>query len=211
MKKYEMIPQENGMFRIKALVNISKFDIKIGDLGGLIEKEENLSHNGYAWISGNARVFGNAQVSGNARVSGDARVYGNAWISGDARVFGNAQVFGNARVYGDARVYGNAQVSGNAQVYGNAQVSGNARVSGDARVYGNAQVYGNALVVSPPICIANACEYHITAYNNFIQVGCKLHTIQDWPEILESRIYENLCTNYDKCVKTIHLVIQMMN
>ena len=181
MKKYEMIPQENGMFRIKALVNISKFDIKIGDLGGLIEKEENLSHNGYAWISGNARVFGNAQVSGNARVSGDARVYGNAWISGDARVFGNAQVFGNARVYGDARVYGNAQV------------------------------YGNALVVSPPICIANACEYHITAYNNFIQVGCKLHTIQDWPEILESRIYENLCTNYDKCVKTIHLVIQMMN
>ena len=151
MKKYEMIPQENGMFRIKALVNISKFDIKIGDLGGLIEKEENLSHNGYAWISGNARVFGNAQVSGNARVSGDARVYGNA------------------------------------------------------------QVYGNALVVSPPICIANACEYHITAYNNFIQVGCKLHTIQDWPEILESRIYENLCTNYDKCVKTIHLVIQMMN
>ena len=33
-----------------------------GDLGGFIEKEENLNHFGNAWVSGNARVSGAAQV-----------------------------------------------------------------------------------------------------------------------------------------------------
>ena len=36
---------------------------KTGDLGGFIEKEDNLSGN--AWVSDNARVSGDARVSGN--------------------------------------------------------------------------------------------------------------------------------------------------
>jgi hypothetical protein len=51
------------LFRIKALIGFG--NVKAGDLGGYIEKEENLSHMGNAWVSGNA------QVSGDARVSGD--------------------------------------------------------------------------------------------------------------------------------------------
>ena len=39
-----------------------------GDLGGYVEKEDNLSQSGDAWVSGNARVSGDAQVYGNARV-----------------------------------------------------------------------------------------------------------------------------------------------
>jgi hypothetical protein len=81
------------LFRIKALIEFG--NVKAGDLGGYIEKEENLSHMGNAWVSGNAQVSGDARVSGNARVSGDAQVFG------DARVSGNAQVFGDARVSGD--------------------------------------------------------------------------------------------------------------
>ena len=54
--------------------------IEVGDVGGWIEKEENLSQ------------YGNAWVSGDAEVSGDARVYGDAWVYGDARVYGNAEV-----------------------------------------------------------------------------------------------------------------------
>ena len=78
-----------------------------GDLGGYVEKEDNLSQSGDAWVSGNAQVSGDAWVSGNARVSGDA------WVSGNARVSGNAWVSGNARVSGDAQVYGNARVENN--------------------------------------------------------------------------------------------------
>ena len=122
MKKFkltsEFIVDISGvkLFRIKALIEFG--NVKAGDLGGYIEKEENLSHMGNAWVSGNAQVSGDARVSGNARVSGDAQVFGDARVSGDARVFGNAQVSG------DARVFGNARVSGDARVFGNAWVSG---------------------------------------------------------------------------------------
>ena len=69
------------LFRIKALIEFG--NVKAGDLGGYIEKEENLSHMGNAWVSGNARVSGDARVSGNAQVSGDAQVFGDARVSGD--------------------------------------------------------------------------------------------------------------------------------
>ena len=71
---------------------------KEGDLGGYVEKDENLDQESDAWVSGNARVSGDAwvsgdaQVSGNAQVYGDARVSGNAWVSGDAWVYGNADI-----------------------------------------------------------------------------------------------------------------------
>ncbi|WP_418811407.1 hypothetical protein, partial [Paraprevotella xylaniphila] len=106
-KKFEL----TGNFVINAF-GIKLFQIKCtksfkyankGDLGGYVEKEDNLSQSGDAWVSGdarvsgNARVYGNAQVSGDARVSGNARVYGDAWVSGDAWVYGDARVSGDAR------------------------------------------------------------------------------------------------------------------
>ena len=152
------------LFQIKAekdFGNISK-----GELGGYIEKEENLDNSGNAWVSGDAQVYGDARVSGDAQVSGnawvsggaqiygDAQVSGNAWVSGGARVSGNAwvsgdaQVSGNAWVSGDAQVYGDARVSGDAQVSGNVWVSGNAWVYGGAQIYGDAQVYGKLKLLS---------------------------------------------------------------
>ena len=112
MKKFELTDEfitnafGNKLFRIKALVDFGT--IKAGELGGFVEKEENLSSDDNAWVYGDARVYGNAWVYGNARV------YGNAWVSGNARVSGDALVSGDARVYGDARVSGNARVYGNA-------------------------------------------------------------------------------------------------
>lgn len=105
MKKFkltsEFIVDISGvkLFRIKALIEFG--NVKAGDLGGYIEKEENLSHMGDAWVSGDARISGDAQVFGDAWVFGNARVFGNAWVSGNARVFGDAQVSGDARVSGD--------------------------------------------------------------------------------------------------------------
>ena len=82
MKKFELTAEfvtnvfGEKLFRIKALVAFG--NVEKGELGGFIEKEDNLSHDGNAW------VYGDAQVSGNARVYGDARVSGNAWVYGDA-------------------------------------------------------------------------------------------------------------------------------
>lgn len=84
MKKFELTSEFNlnlfgrKFFRIKALVNIERYGVKAGDLGGWVEKEDNLSQGGNAWVSGNAKVYG------DAKVSGDAVVYGDAWVSDDA-------------------------------------------------------------------------------------------------------------------------------
>lgn len=100
MKKFELTAEfvtnvfGKKLFRIKALVAFG--DVEKGELGGFIEKEDNLSHNGNAWVSGNAWVYGDACVYGDAQVSGNAQVYGNACV------YGNAWVSGNARVSGDA-------------------------------------------------------------------------------------------------------------
>lgn len=105
MKKYELTNETKlwlgkSLHRIKALADFG--DVAAGDIGGWVEKEENLSQVGNAWVYGNAQVYGDAQVYDNARVCGDAWVCGNAQVCGDARVCGNAWVCGNAQVYGNA-------------------------------------------------------------------------------------------------------------
>ncbi|MBN2904045.1 MAG: polymer-forming cytoskeletal protein, partial [Enterococcus sp.] len=70
MKKFELTTEfitnmfGTKLFRIKALVEFG--NVKVGELGGYVEKEENVSQDGNAWVFDNAWVFGNAWVSGNA-------------------------------------------------------------------------------------------------------------------------------------------------
>ena len=109
-KKYEFTGKQidwlgHRLHQIRAIKDFGT--IKKGDIGGWIEKEENLSHNCNCWVSKNARVYDNAIVYG------DASVFGNAWVYGNARVFGDASVFGNAWVFGDASVFGNAWIMSN--------------------------------------------------------------------------------------------------
>ena len=62
------------LFRIESLKNFG--NVKIGDKGGYIASEKNLSQEGTAWVFGDARVFENAEVSGAARVFENAKVFG---------------------------------------------------------------------------------------------------------------------------------------
>ena len=73
MKKFELTAEfvtnifGKKLFRIKALVSFG--NVNAGELGGFVEKEENLSNTGDAWVYGNAWVSGDALVSGNADYS----------------------------------------------------------------------------------------------------------------------------------------------
>ena len=79
-KKFELVMDQKievfgrTLFRIKALIAFSS--VEEGELGGYVEKEDNLSDSGNAWVSGDARVYGNAEISGNAEIYGNARVSG---------------------------------------------------------------------------------------------------------------------------------------
>ena len=54
------------LYKIKALISFGY--VSSGDIGGWIEKEENLSQDGNAWVYGDAKVYGNAKVCGNAHI-----------------------------------------------------------------------------------------------------------------------------------------------
>lgn len=108
------------LHRIEALKDFG--NVKAGDKGGWIEKEDNISQDGNCWVYDDACVCGDAWVCGNARVYGDAHVYDDACVCDDARVYDDAWVYGNACVYDDARVYDDACVCGNACVCGDADI-----------------------------------------------------------------------------------------
>lgn len=56
------------MFQIKCTKAFGL--IKEGELGGFIEKEANLSQDGDAWVSGDARVYGDADIDSNDKHCG---------------------------------------------------------------------------------------------------------------------------------------------
>lgn len=121
IKKYELtndtIELEGCILsRIRALRDFG--DIKAGELGGYIEKEENLSHDGNCWVKDNAKVYNfakvldDAEVKGNAILKYGAVVCNNACIKDDAILNGMSIVSDGAIIGGDTKVGYNAKISG---------------------------------------------------------------------------------------------------
>lgn len=118
--------------RVRALRSFGS--IQEGEVGGWVEKEENLSDEGWAWISDDAMVAGNARVQDDAHVCDYAKINGNAIIQGNAYVLNNAVVNCNAVVTENACVRDHAIVSGNARVAGKVDLAGETKVVGDALI-----------------------------------------------------------------------------
>ena len=74
-KKFELLLDDTveylgiKLFRIRALNSFG--NVEAGDIGGYIEKEENLSESGNSWVSGDARVTSQK----------DYIVFKNSWSS----------------------------------------------------------------------------------------------------------------------------------
>ncbi|AWB52370.1 hypothetical protein [Pasteurella multocida] len=179
MKKYELLKNDMVKFENKTLYRIRALrrfgDIIAGQLGGYIESENNLDHDGNAWVADNALVYDNAfvsdnaLVSGNAWVFGNARIYNNAWVFEDAQVYGDAYVLDNAQVYGNSFIYGNAWVRGNARVFGKVLVSGDARVEGFATISTGKMIFFASHVgfTDETITVFNGRDGLIVAYDSF--------------------------------------------
>ena len=144
-KKYELIKataihfQGKNLYRIKALRSFG--EIPTGQIGGYIESEDNLSHEGNAWVGGHAHVLGHAKIYENAQalhyaiITDDAEIFGNAEVTGRALIGGQAKIFDQATIRGSAFLYDQVQV------FGNAEISENITLNQRAKVYGNAEVY----------------------------------------------------------------------
>ena len=114
-RKYELTNESmefkgHTLHRIKALVDFSGFTK--GTLGGWIESEDNLSHEGACWIHDESKVFGNARVRKSAQIMDNSVICEDAVISGDAVVGENSRVSGDAYICDNANIYGSSIVSG---------------------------------------------------------------------------------------------------
>jgi hypothetical protein len=189
-KKYELLEKddENGLHRIRALRDVPRHGVKAGEIGGFVESEENLSHDGNAWVADNAEVSGGAKVYDNAMVSGYAKVFGDARIFSDAWVYDGAIAFYNAKIYEDASVYGSARVFGSAQVCGHAWVYGDARLCGDAEIKKNS----DWLCVGPIEGWSAYSTFFSTAGGEIkVYCGSFLGTLDEFEAVMKKRYGED--------------------
>lgn len=174
-KKYELIKNEikdlkiikgdTLVYRVRALRSFG--DVKKGDVGGFIQSESNLSHDGDCWVYDESCVYENAYVSGNSTVRNRAHISGNAYIydgqiSDHVCIFDDVSIYDGAiisgyigifdqvsvsaaRISGDLNIYGNIKISGNTELSGNGEISGNAEIS-DGRISKNLCVDGTVCV-----------------------------------------------------------------
>lgn len=137
-KKYELIEQKNGLFRIRALRDFSF--LSKGDMGGYVQSEANLSQEGNCWIDPTSVVLENAVVSENAYIGAGSVINGNAQIRGKASishsyVSENAVVEGNVELDREASIRGETHIDGDAQIF-YANISGKSSISGKFTVVG---------------------------------------------------------------------------
>ena len=165
MKKYELTDETklyNGrtLHRIVALRDFG--DVKKGDKGGWIEKEENLSHKGNCWVNYEAKVLDDAKVLDNAWLSHRAELYDRVCLHNDAVVGDHALLSGNACVFSFAKVYGNAMVhdaklSGDVAINGNVAVCGNVIIRGSVTVFDKVKIINNDVSSDDMIIGGLAC------------------------------------------------------
>lgn len=182
-KKYELVYASSDsvtrnapMYQIKALRDFG--DVKAGDLGGFIEKEANLSHEGNCWVYDRGQVHDNAQVRGNAKIKDRAKIYDYAQIKGDVIVADCAKVMGESILDGDNIIGGHTIIT-DTENFIDSNISYDTfqnRTKAYANLYGDARVYNDA--ESPLVTIEDN------------ELEKKLKRMQEYIDRLESRVYK---------------------
>ena len=146
-KKYEIVKEDSividgfTLLRIRALKDF--FVVKAGDMGGYIEHEDCLSHEGYAWVYDDAKVYNASKVTEGGSVKNNATVRNGSKVLGFAGVEGDAVVADFSIVGEEVTISGNAIIE-NSTVTGNAKVRENAHVHSKSIVKGFSNIGGNA-------------------------------------------------------------------
>ncbi len=147
LKNESIVVNEVTLYRIEAIISFCTQlgKVHVGDKGGYVESEENLSHSGCCWIWDDAKVCGGANVQNDAQVCGKARVFDSATVRNDAIVRGRAIVHGKR-----CSVYNAAEVCEDAMIW-SSNISERSVVKGysfvqDSSVYGSSEILGNSII-----------------------------------------------------------------
>lgn len=218
MKKYELTDDSitfmgHKLFRIRAIRSFS--GVNVGDLGGYIEKEANLSHDDNAWVSGDAYISDDARIYDDAHISGNARIYGNACIYNDAHISGYTYI------YNDARISDNACISGCACIYDNVSISGDAYISGFAYISGYARICSDAWIHSENdyLCFKglgsqnrNTTFFKCKDGHIHVSCGCFSGSIQEFEtKVKETHGDSKYAKEYLACIEVVKIHFEEEN
>lgn len=151
-KKYEFVEDDTitmpitgrVLHRIRALVDIPN-RCKAGDLGGYIESERNLSHNGSCWVAHNAKVCADALVIEDAYVRNNASIEDHALVADYAIVSDNAVISNLATIKEHASICDNAQIFGKAVCCGVCTIRNDSKIGGNAYIGDSAEIFGTTI------------------------------------------------------------------
>lgn len=112
-----------------------------GEIGGYIETEKNLSHEGNCWVFYDSYVYEWANVRQNAVIRGRSYVHDHAVVGGNVLVSGTSEINGYASIYDDCVITGDSVISDFSFLRKNARVT-------DAVCKGIVKLGENAAIVS---------------------------------------------------------------
>lgn len=145
-------PENPKLHRIKALCDVGEF-VKAGDLGGFVEKEDNLSFapKDTAWLYDDAVACDDAVVEKGASLQNRAVVCDHALVTQNAELFDDARAEDDAYIKG-GRLYEHSKVAGAAMLLPGEQNDDIPSLFGTATVYGrvegNIHLTGSTVVLS---------------------------------------------------------------
>lgn len=132
-KKYELLQNDfiafcgGKAYRVRYLVDIPGV-CKAGQLGGYIQSEDNLSHNG------TCAVLDKANVIEDAMIIDDAIIRDRALVCNAAIICRKGSVYSHAKIKNECVVEGN--VGGFVMMYDNTHVHEGVRLEGNATIRG---------------------------------------------------------------------------
>lgn len=174
----EMSIVEIKLYRIQALKTFTKPGgynpvVHVGELGGYVESEDNLSQEGNCWL------FDKARVKDGGKIIEDAIVYDKCLVSKNSIVRGSSVVGGycfvtNQSVIIDSRLEGNVIVNGHSTIHSGAYLYGEIGVD-QSNIDGSVNLIGRISVkksrITAPIELSGDYELNFDVSDPHSVIG----------------------------------------
>ena len=165
-KKYEILTDEENtikfdervLHRIRALKDFG--DVKEGNIGGFVQTEDNLSHDGNSWIYDNAKCMDDARVCDNAKMYNNSKMYDNSRMFDYSIMYDNSIMFDNSRMYNNSKMLDNSRMFDDTMMFDNSIMFDNSRMYDDTMMFGNSKMYNNAMMLDNSIMYDNSMMYN---------------------------------------------------
>ena len=173
MKKYKILMDKKNtieweghiLYRIKALRNFG--DVKKGDIGGFVESEYNLSHEGNCWIYNNAKAMDNSRIYDNSKMYNNSKMYGHSEMHDNSEMYEDSVMYNDSRIYDNSAMYNNSKMRDNSVMYNNSKMCNNSEMHNNSMLCDNSRMHGNSKMYDYSRMYNNSVMYDYSRiYNN---------------------------------------------